>query len=125
MCSDRGGDREPGGIGGARARYQVRKTIHRGGGQQAGPVPTPLGPTSPTPLPPVEVAPRSSRPGRAPRLPDRCCADCQAPQPLQPQGYAPTAAPLFSRLFLQPGEPRPLPPSSGQGSGGQHSCCSA
>lgn len=75
----------------------------------------PLGPTSPTPLPPVEVASRSSRPGRAPRLPDRCCADCRAPQPLQPQGYAPTAAPLFSRLFLQLGEPPPPAPELGPG----------
>ena len=67
------------------------------------------GPPAPPRCPLWWWPPRSSRPGWAPRLPDRCCADCRAPQPLQPQGYAPTAAPLFSRLFLQLGEPTPCP----------------
>lgn len=76
---------------------RCRKTIH-GGGQQAGPVPTPLGSTSPAPQPPVEVAPAP----HGPVGPHSCpitAVPTVGPQPLQPPELCHYSSPSVFQAF--------------------------
>lgn len=125
MCSDRGGDREQGGIRGASARYQVRKTIHRGGGNPSMGEDHPLGPTSPTPLPPVVVAPPLLTARLGPTAARSLLCRLSGPPASAAPGLCPYSSPSVFQAFPAAWGAHPLPPSSGQGSGGQHSCCSA
>lgn len=99
VCSDRRGDREQGRIRGASARYQVQED-HPWGWAASRPCAHPTGVHQPCPAAPCGGGPCSSRPGRAPQLPDHRCADCRAPASAAP-GAMPLQQPLcfpgFSR----------------------------
>lgn len=99
-----------------------------GVGAASWPCAHPTGAHQPRPAAPCGVGPLLAPPARptAALSPLWLCRLSSPP--------ASAAAPLFPRLFPQPGVPPPCPrpppaplqpPSSGQGSGGQHGRCSA